>query len=115
MTYLTIAISLLALFSSVLFNWVKATEKERREVTSFTTKAFLLLLAISITAFSIYQVYDFYVSVEPMTRKDVVFFAVNFVNAIIFYLATTYLMGYWQGFIEGKKSVKSEVTASKAT
>lgn len=97
MSYATIAISLLALFFAVLFNWVKATEKERSEVTSFTLKTFLLLLGVAITAYSITQVYDFYISVEPFTRKDVVNMVINIVNGFTVFLGTSFGVGYWSG------------------
>jgi len=108
MSYITIVISLLALFFAVLFNWVKATEHERIEVTSFTLKSFLLLIGVGITAYSYYQVYDFSISVEPLSRKDIVDLVMSFFNGSAGLLLTAMGVGYWLGASQAKKALAKE-------
>lgn len=106
MTYVTLAVSLLALFFAVLFNWVKATEQERSAVTKFTLKIFLLVLGIAVIVFSIVEVNAFYSNPEPLTRKETANMVLNTLNGFTVFLCTAYGIGYWSGSTLGKRSEK---------
>ena len=106
MTYATLAVSLLALFFAVLFNWVKATEQERSAVTKVTLKVSLLVLGVTVIVYSLTQVHAFSISPDPITRKETVNMVINLINGFTVFLCTAYGIGYWSGAALGKKTEK---------
>ena len=107
MTYATLAVGVLGLFFAVLFNWVKANEKERSEVTKVTLKVFLLVLGVGVIVFSITEVQAFYISPEPLTRKEIANMVLNTINGFTVFLCSAYGIGYWTGATLGKNSEKT--------